>query len=151
MDFHELKNEYEGVPNEGALYEENGKLCYWTLSNAAKVGEIINRSETAFCPLGPDNVVTGSEPECIREIGGQPVTLFSIQVLGFYYKIDESLKCAAEMMTPAGRAVKWIILSPLSPVEQQAIALACSSAEEYEENKANIIAGIKVNSDHFSQ
>jgi|694.fasta_scaffold05261_32 hypothetical protein len=133
------KKSYEKVPNEGKPFEEDGKLCYWTFSNA-KVGTVCRNSACAWRPLTRSlkhlREIFGEpkkdgEPQVIPGFGGKPVQFYSEPNPGFYYEINHDLECVAEEWVDGLRIAKWVERYPLDEATQQALAFAVSSKEEY--------------------
>jgi hypothetical protein len=91
-------------------------------------------------PTGKSITEIAGEPQVIPDLGGTPVLPVFIYNPGFYYDIENDLECVEARDTPEGRIVKWVEHAPMSSAQQQAIAFQCSSAEEYEARKAQILS-----------
>ena len=132
---------YKNVPNRGEPFIENGKIRYWNFSSA-KIGTRIKQSLKAFQPIlsgqNGSNVAYGpatSDYPVSARPGGSAVQCFPIQVFGFYYFIDQELECVDARNTRSGRITLWESHSPLTDLEQQALAFQATSQEEHEKLK----------------
>lgn len=131
----ETKDPYEHIPHKGQPFEESGQLYYWNFSQAA-VGTNIKRRDQAWRETASPS--EGEPTDNMLNLGGEPVSKIPIYLCGFYFDIDTYVECVDVAQTEAGRIAKWLVVQ--SGVWQQALAYAISSREEYEAEKAKILA-----------
>jgi hypothetical protein len=131
----EKKDLYEHVPHKGKHFEENGRLYYWNFSQA-KVGTVVKRKDRAWRQTADPS--KGEPTGNMLNLGGEPVPEIAIYIFGFYFDIDTHVECVNAAQTKEDRITKWLVVE--SGEWQQSLAYAVSSREQYEAEKAKILA-----------
>jgi hypothetical protein len=142
MPIFEENDPYENVPHNGKRFTENGKTFYWNFSNV-KPGTRHKGKNKAWVTLGPVQRIDEAEPRVHPMFPGSlPVTMFQINVPGFYYEIDYDAVAVENKRIQEGTITKWRDDAPISGAQQTTLAWNSRSVEEYEAMKQALLTNV---------
>jgi len=142
MPITETKDLYENAPHNGKRFTENGKTFYWNFSNV-KPGTRLKGKNKAWVTLGPVQRIDEAELRVHPMFPGSlPVTMFQINVPGFYYEIDHDVVAVENKKIPEGTITKWRDDAPISGEQQTILAWNSKSVEEYEAMKQALLTSV---------